>query len=342
MPTQILQNYKIMLADNDARLGGILKSMMESMGFTNITFVNNGDKAYKTLKQEPYDFLVTESSLKGMSGLELISRVRRSSIIPNPSLPIIMLSGRAERHDITAARDSGMDEFVLKPFSANTLYQRLERLIERPRNFVVSAGFVGPDRRFASKPPEGVSERRTPRPAPQNRPKEPKGILPHDAKAQVWAADTSLRKKLGQGTSLSDIITADALQKAQLTIDNLSENSLAWIHESMTELKALCAQLESGEDLYTMLPINMSELALTVSTRAGTFGFHTASRVAYMLHNFCYDKLRIEKDTHHVILQKHLDALGVSLNDAVKKTESKGANMAVLQELKSMTQKLAV
>ena len=55
-----------------------------------------------------------------------------------------MLTGRAEQADVATARDTGINEYVVKPFSAQTIYDRLERIIEKPRNFVAAPTFVGP------------------------------------------------------------------------------------------------------------------------------------------------------------------------------------------------------
>jgi len=71
-----------------------------------------------------------------------------------------MLTGRAEQADVVTARDSGINEYVIKPFSARTIYDRLERLIEKPRDFIISAPFIGPDRRSRGKLPSCIPDRR--------------------------------------------------------------------------------------------------------------------------------------------------------------------------------------
>lgn len=82
-------------------------------------------------------------------GIELIRRIRRDPRSPNKFVPIIMMTGYSHRARVEQARDMGVTEFLVKPFTAKDLYTRIEQLIERPRQFV-DAGegtYFGPDRR---------------------------------------------------------------------------------------------------------------------------------------------------------------------------------------------------
>lgn len=330
-----LHTYRILLADADLRMGAILKSMLEAMGFSDITLCKSGNEALNKLREKPYDFVITEWQLNGMSGLELLQAIRRGTGNPDPSLPVIVLSGRREQADVITARDYGMNEFVAKPYTAQTVFQRLERMIEQPRPFVVSHAFVGPDRRFNGKPPEGVAERRALRIPPQIRPQAPSGKLERGAAAQVWAADMTLKKKMGSGTTLSTLIPAAKVEKAQGTVKAISSESLLWIQELLNQLDEHQHALGSAELHYTLLPVNMSETALTISSRAGMFGFEAAAKVAYMLHKFCHLRLSMDKKNHHVITGKHLEALRVTLR------QPPAATTPVIDELKVLTEKLS-
>lgn len=338
MPPTPLSRYKILIADADMQLCKVLKTLLETMGFSDITMTQSGIEALNLLKSKPYDFLVTEWDLEEMGGLELINRIRRGKELSDPSLPIIMLTGRAEMADVIAARNYGMNEYVLKPFSAKAVYSRLERLIESPRNFVISYGFVGPDRRFKGSPPEGEAERRAMRVAPSSRPADLSTDIAPDAGVRLWTADSSLRKKLGMGTSLGSLITPTRLEAAQASIQAISGEALLWIQENLTQLGALQAKMADGQ-AYTLLPVNMSEVALTVSSRAGIFGYSSAAKVAYMLHKFCQNRLKTDEEIHQVIAGKHIDALKVTLSNGVKHKEPNAENEAVVKELQNLIEK---
>ncbi len=76
--------------------------------------------------------------------------LRRSLDSPNRMIPILLLTARNDPHDIRAARDAGVSEYLIKPFSAKTLLERVHAVVEDPRSFILSKNFVGPDRRRIS------------------------------------------------------------------------------------------------------------------------------------------------------------------------------------------------
>ena len=142
-----LKNYRILLADPDIELVKVLRAMLQEMGFAQVDITSSGIEAYRMLSNAPYDFLITEWNTKQMDGIKLLKKIRRSPDSPNPVLPVIMLTGRSEKPDVYLARDYGINEFVVKPFTAKTIFNRIQRIIEHPRPFVLAADFVGPDRR---------------------------------------------------------------------------------------------------------------------------------------------------------------------------------------------------
>ena len=82
-----------------------------------------------------------------MDGLEFTRRVRSSSNHKTAGLPIIMISGYTEKAKVEAARDAGVNEFLAKPVTPQSLISRITDIVERPRAFVRTGGYAGPDRR---------------------------------------------------------------------------------------------------------------------------------------------------------------------------------------------------
>jgi CheY-like chemotaxis protein len=82
-----------------------------------------------------------------MDGLALTRFLRTSPASPDPFLPIIMITGFADRERVHAARDAGVTEFLVKPISAAALFSRIYSIIANPRPFVRIGGYFGPDRR---------------------------------------------------------------------------------------------------------------------------------------------------------------------------------------------------
>jgi DNA-binding response OmpR family regulator len=82
-----------------------------------------------------------------MDGIALTRHIRTSENSPNPFMPIIMVTGHTERARVEEARDAGVTEFLAKPVTPKNLYSRIAEIVERPRAFVRTESYFGPDRR---------------------------------------------------------------------------------------------------------------------------------------------------------------------------------------------------
>jgi two-component system chemotaxis response regulator CheY len=142
-----LKAYRILVVDADIELAQVLKAMLREMGFSNVHLTKSGVDAISLMRTMVFDFIITEWATQQLDGIAMLEFIRRNPNSPNPTIPIIMLTGRAEQVDVALARDYGINEYVIKPFTAKSIYSRLERIVEQPRSFVVAKTFVGPDRR---------------------------------------------------------------------------------------------------------------------------------------------------------------------------------------------------
>lgn len=139
-------NAGIMVIDDSAWMSAVLRQMLKSIGFTRIDTVSNPTNALTLLESSAPDILLTDWDMPGMDGLELTRRVRRLAGDVR-FLPIVMVSAYGTLGCVTAARNAGVTEFLVKPVSPHSLYRHLVAVIERPRLFIEAPGFVGPDRR---------------------------------------------------------------------------------------------------------------------------------------------------------------------------------------------------
>src|SRR5947209_5620904 len=110
--------YKILIGDGDAKMGAAVKTVLEKMGFPDTRLVGKSDDAYAALQGDRYDIFIMDWSMQGMSGVELVRRIRREARMPRPNIPILLLSGRFEEPDVMAARNAGINEYAKKPFTA--------------------------------------------------------------------------------------------------------------------------------------------------------------------------------------------------------------------------------
>lgn len=156
-----LSKIAVLCVDNDDRISVLLKRILESFGFEDITVAHNGREALSRLDERKYDLIISDWQMEEMDGIAFINYLRKNPRSPDFFIPVIMLSGRAEMHNIKKARDSGITEFLAKPFEVTRLRERIISVFERPREFVFSGEYSGPSRRRKSgKSPDGKDRRK--------------------------------------------------------------------------------------------------------------------------------------------------------------------------------------
>ncbi len=142
-----LQNLNVLIVEDNSHMQLLLKEILRSFHVRNIRTANDGVDGLKELKTFVADIVIADWNMEVLDGLDFIRMVRTGQDSRNPFVPIIMLTGHSEIHHIVEARDSGMTEYLAKPISANSLYERICSVIERPRQFIKAKHYVGPDRR---------------------------------------------------------------------------------------------------------------------------------------------------------------------------------------------------
>ena len=146
-----LRDVRVMVVDDQDFVRQLMRHMLGVLGCKKIYDASDGEEAWDKLQSNPPDLLIVDWEMEPCNGLELVRRVRRDPASPDPFLPIIMVSAYSERARIVAARDSGINEFAMKPVSAKSLFSRLNAVIEHPRRFVQAGEYFGPDRRRRDK-----------------------------------------------------------------------------------------------------------------------------------------------------------------------------------------------
>ncbi len=148
-------NVSVLIVEDNQPMIEITQSILNTFGIKTIHSATNGELGFSKFNQEDYDIVIIDWMMKPMDGIELTEKIRTDKLSRNPYVPIILMTGFSEKKRVFKARDKGVTEFMVKPFTANDLYKRLVQIIERPRQFVKSDDFTGPDRR--RKAVEGAS-----------------------------------------------------------------------------------------------------------------------------------------------------------------------------------------
>ncbi|MDP2697004.1 response regulator [Thalassospira sp.] len=136
-----------LVVDGDKISAQVVFDTLAYLGATHVQRVPNPQDAFQILRSQQIDVIVTEWRLRGMDGLEFLDSLRNSISSPNRFVPVIMLTAHSEEQYVTKARDLGITEFLAKPFNAKALYSRLVSVITRPRRFINTDTYFGPDRR---------------------------------------------------------------------------------------------------------------------------------------------------------------------------------------------------
>lgn len=136
-----------MVVEDNQPMLDITKSLLMTFGVGHVVGAKNGEVGFQKFCEFNPDLLIVDWMMKPVDGISFTRRVRNDPKSPNPFVPIILMTGFSEKRRVIQARDAGVTEFLVKPFNARDLYRRLAQVIERPRQFVRSGDFFGPDRR---------------------------------------------------------------------------------------------------------------------------------------------------------------------------------------------------
>ena len=125
----------------------LLVSVLEALGIKNVETAANGEDAFRAFVQRSHDIVLSDWSMEPVDGIELTRMIRKHDMSPNRLVPVILITGYSAWPRVEEARDAGVTEFLVKPFTANDIARRITHVINRPRDFIETQDFFGPDRR---------------------------------------------------------------------------------------------------------------------------------------------------------------------------------------------------
>jgi two-component system chemotaxis response regulator CheY len=120
---------RFLVVDDFSTMRRIVRNLLKELGFANIDEAEDGAVALQKLKSAPYDFVVTDWNMPNMDGLTLLQSIRREPQLKH--LPVLMITAEAKKENIIAAAQAGASGYVVKPFTAATLAEKLEKIFEK-------------------------------------------------------------------------------------------------------------------------------------------------------------------------------------------------------------------
>jgi two-component system chemotaxis response regulator CheY len=118
---------RFLVVDDFSTMRRIVKNFLNDLGYNDITEADDGNTALPILKQGNIDFLVTDWNMPGMPGLDLLKAVRADPQLAK--LPVLLVTAEAKREQIVEAAQAGVNGYVVKPFTAQTLKEKIEKIL---------------------------------------------------------------------------------------------------------------------------------------------------------------------------------------------------------------------
>jgi CheY-like chemotaxis protein len=140
----------ILIVDDNQHMRMIVATLLRGLGYARTLEAADGVQAFEMMRTIPVDAVVLDLRMDTLDGIDFVRLLRTARDSPNTEVAVIMMTGHSERSHVVAARDAGVNEFLVKPISARGLAERLASAIHAPRSFVRTRHFTGPDRRRRS------------------------------------------------------------------------------------------------------------------------------------------------------------------------------------------------
>lgn len=123
------KNMKILVVDDFSTMRRIVKNILRQLNFVNITEADDGSTALEILQREKIEFVVSDWNMPKMTGLELLKAVRADDALKH--IPFLMVTAEAQQENIIEAVKSGVSNYIVKPFTAETLSQKINQIFTK-------------------------------------------------------------------------------------------------------------------------------------------------------------------------------------------------------------------
>jgi len=122
-------DMKILIVDDFSTMRRIIKNLLRDLGFNNTHEADDGNTALPMLKSGNFDFLVTDWNMPGMQGIDLLRAVRADENLS--TLPVLLVTAESKKDQIVMAAEAGVNGYIVKPFNAATLEEKITKIFER-------------------------------------------------------------------------------------------------------------------------------------------------------------------------------------------------------------------
>ena len=146
------KKLSVLVVEDTIPMQKLISSVLSNLGAGEVFTASNGQLGFEIYTCENPDIVILDWHMEPMNGLDLTLEIRKNQLSPNRMVPIILVTGFSALSRVAQARDAGVTEFMVKPFSANDLAKRIAYVINKPRDFIDHPEYFSPDRRRRKNP----------------------------------------------------------------------------------------------------------------------------------------------------------------------------------------------
>ncbi|MDB5972115.1 MAG: response regulator [Hydrocarboniphaga sp.] len=123
------KNAKILIVDDYSTMRRIVKNLLHDLGYSNTAEADDGRTAWPLLQASDFDFVITDWNMPGMTGIDLLKLIRGDARLAKT--PVLMVTAEAQRDQIIEAAQAGVNGYIIKPFTAVTLKEKIDKIFHR-------------------------------------------------------------------------------------------------------------------------------------------------------------------------------------------------------------------
>ena len=124
----VSKDIKILVVDDFSTMRRIVKNVLQQLGFTNIQEAEDGRVAFQKLQSDKFDFVVSDWNMPNMMGIDLLRAVRGDANLN--TIPFLMVTAESQKENVIEAVQAGVSNYIVKPFTADTLEQKLKQIFK--------------------------------------------------------------------------------------------------------------------------------------------------------------------------------------------------------------------
>jgi len=123
------KNMNILIVDDYNTMLRIIKNLLKQLGFNNVDEATDGSMAFDKVKEKQYGLVISDWNMEPMTGLELLKQIRASEGQSYQKIPFIMITAESKTENVVAAKQAGVNNYIVKPFNAETLKQKMSSVL---------------------------------------------------------------------------------------------------------------------------------------------------------------------------------------------------------------------